>query len=615
MTLQLNAAQTLHLDKVRRELADTPHGGKSAIVRRAAVELGVAPATVHRWLAEHLRHDSGRRTRADAGRRAVSHDELVTISGALLASFRKTGNRIMTFDTAVQMLRSNGVVSSDLSTSRLATILMEQGLHPSQMTRPTPAIEQRSLHPNHVWQVDASVCVAYYLSNATGLQVMDETRFYKNKPGNLTRVQQERLIRYTVADHYTHELLTRYYLGSECAAHLADFLIWAFAPKGEQHVMHGVPLIVQMDMGSANTSAQVLNLLERMQVRVIVHQRHNSRANGSVEKAHHLVETGFESALRFARVEGLDDLNTKALMWAHHFGADRVHSRYGRTRHDLWLTINAEQLRLAPAPELMRELVTTHPVQRRVSNNLTIDFVPVKAQGSYDYDVRYVPGVMAGKRVQVVINPYRLPAIDVGYTSDEGELAWMTVEPNRRGADGRLESAPVIGEELRAGARGALERNRDAVMLRAFDGPHIPLQATTKEKVAAAELAQEKGALAFGGMVDPFKRVADANLPAYLAKRGTPLDAAERSVEVPRLNPVEACGRILAGLTRIGMAHAYDPKTVFPWVQERWGEAGMPEDQVDGICAQLAQRCAQATQPAADAGASITPLRAIGGGQ
>lgn len=610
MSLNLTAAQTLHLHRVHEALSAAPHGAKAPIVAQAAAELGVSTGTVHRWMAQHLRRASGRRTRTDAGERAVSRHELELISAALLGTFRKTGNRIMTFDAAVDMLRANGVISTALTPARLAAVLMEQGLHPSQMTRPTPAIEQRSLHPNHVWQVDASVCVAYYLSNATGLQVMDEKKFYKNKPGNLTRVQQERLIRYTVADHFTHELLARYYLGSECAAHLADFLIWAFAAKADGHVMHGVPFIVQMDMGSANTSAQVLNLLERLSVRTIVHERHNSRANGAVEKGHHLVEVNFESALRFARVEGLEDLNAKALRWANVFGATRVHSRYGRTRHDLWLTIAADQLRIAPAPELMRQLVTTHPVRRRVSNNLTIDFVPVKGEGSRDYDVRYVPGVMAGRRVEVVLNPYRMPAIDVGYADAEtGEQAWMTVEPNARGADGRLESAPVIGQELRAAHRGLLEKNRDAVLLRAYDGPHIPLEGTTKEKVAAAEKAAESGALVFGGMVDPFKRAAETELPAYLPKRGVPLEAAARQVDVARLNVVEACSRIRAGLERIGLADAYDPKTVFPWVQQRWGEAGMPEDQVEAVCAQLAQNCVKSAQAAS---AQPVQLRAVG---
>lgn len=618
MALNLNAAQTLHLDQVRRELAAAAHGSKAPIVQRAAQHLGVAPATVHRWLTDHLRRSTGRKRRSDAGVRAAEHDELEKISAALLGTYRRTGRRIMTFDDAVEMLRENGEIATALSPGRLATLLAERGLHPSQLTRPTPSVEQRSLHPNHVWQVDASVCVAYYLSNATGLQVMDERKFYKNKPGNLTRVQEERLIRYTLADHYEHELLTRYYLGSECAASLADFLIWCFAPKldaaGRQlHVMHGVPFILQMDMGSANTSAAVLNLAERLDIRTVIHERHNSRANGSVEKGHHLVERHFESSLRFARVANLEDLNAKALVWANHFGATKLHTRYGRTRHALWLTITAEQLRLAPAADVMRELVTTHPKPARVNNNLEVQFSH-RSFGSRRYDVRYVPGVMAGAKVEVVLNAYRMPAIDVGYRDGAtGELRWITVEPLEMDEVGRRTDGPVIGEELRAAHRGRLEHNRDAVLLRSY-ADAVPAEGTTAERVAAAERAQEGGALVFGGRVDPFKRAAEAELPAFLPKRGTALDAPARHVEVARLNEVQACQRIREAFARRGLAEAFDAQATFAWVRQRFGADGMPEDQVDALAEQLAAQFMTQTPVRTDVEPGAPALRLAGGG-
>ena len=603
-TMLMDAQTAVHLHAVQQQLAAVGAGAKAPIVARAAAELGVSPRTVHRWLAQGVRPRLGpqastRKRRRDAGERAVDRDELEAISAALLASFRRNGNRILTFDNAVEMLRANGVIATTLSAGRIATLLTEHGLHPSQMTRPPPATEQRSLHPNHVWQVDASVCVAYYLSNATGLQVMDEKAFYKNKPANLTRIQRERLIRYALADHYSHEVLPRYYVGSECAAHLADFLIWAFAPK-EGHVMHGVPFIVQMDMGSANTSAPVLNLLERLHVRTIVHERHNSRANGSVEKAHHLVEVNFESTLRFAHVQGLEDLNDKALTWANHHGASKVHTRHGRTRHGLWMTITPEQLRLAPSVPVMRTLPTSRPESRRVSNNLTIDFA-FRDLGSFDYDLRYVPGVMAGAKVQVVVNGLLRPAIDVEVVDrDTGASSWMTVEPTARGEDGRRLDAPVIGEQLRAAPRGVLEANRDAVLQRAFgsDGGDAD----------AARAAQEHGALAFGGRVDPFKQAREARLPAFLPRRGTPLQAEARDVAAPRSSAVAMAKRLREALARMGQAERFGPH-VMAWLTAKYGADGVPDDDHDALLAQFA-----APQAAAAAAPAATPLRAVGGG-
>lgn len=585
--LALTPAQTLYLDDLQRRLAEAQHGTKAPLIERAAIELDVSVGTVQRWLSATQLRTTGRRQRSDAGVRGVSTEELEKIAAALLGTYRKTGRRIMSFDTAVDMLRANGEIVTTLSASRLATVLMERGMHPSQLIRPEPAIEQRSLHPNHVWQFDASVCVAYYLSNATGLQVMDEKKFYKNKPANVTRVQAERLIRYACADHYTHEVFVRYYLGSECAASLADFVIWACAPK-DGHPVHGVMYIAQMDMGSANTSRPVLNLLERLQVRVIIHERHNSRANGSVEKAHHIVETQFESALRFARVRDLDDLNEKALQWSHHFGATKVHTRYNRTRHALWMTITPEQLRIAPPVDVMQRLVHTQPVKRRVDNNLEITFA-LRHHGRQRYDVRYVPGVMAGAWVPVVMSPYALPAIEVGYVdADTGETAWMQIAPIDVGADGKRANAPVIGQDLRQAPRGELERARDAVRIAGWGG--------TADEAAAA---QEAGALVFGGRVNPWATTEQADLPAYLPKRGTALDAPARTVEAQRLTTVEACKRL-----RTAMGAAYTPE-VYGWVASRWPD-GVPEDQINAIAAQFAPR--EQSAPAAG-------LRVVGGGQ
>ena len=583
----------LQIDLCRTCLASIQaagHGRQVETVKSHAAMAGISVQTMYRWMSALQEQTAAvratRQRRSDAGETQASDVELRMISAALVETVRKSGQRIMTIDDALGMLRANNMIATTLSASRIGVLLRERGLHPEQLIRPEPSIEQRSLHPNHVWQVDASVCVAYYLSNATGLQVADEKAFYKNKPGNLTRIQDERLIRYTLADHFSGEILTRYYLGSESSANLTEFLLWAFAAKGSEHPMHGVPAIVQMDMGSANTSAMTLNLLERLQARVIVHERHNSRANGAVEKAHHLVERHFESALRFARVADLDDLNAKALKWAHVFGATKVHSRTRETRHASWMRISADQLRIAPPLDLMRELVTSRPVTRVVSNDLEVTF-KVRGHGSLRYDVRHVPGVMAGAKLTLTVSPYRVPAVDVECIDQEtGEATWMTVAPLDIGADGRRADAAVIGEELRSHARGLLDANRDAALVVAYGG-------TAEE----AKAAKEKGALVFGGEVDPFKADADRaeTLPAYMPKRGTELDAGRRQVISAPLSLVDAARRLK---TKLG--EHYTPE-VYAWLSARF-EDGVPEDQLDAIATQFTPAAPAATTTTAGDG-------------
>jgi hypothetical protein len=562
----------------------------------------VARGTIHRLLAEHLGRDTGRKRRSDAGKRGVTREDLVKISAALMGTFRRKGINRMTAPDAVEMLRHEtvGLISTQLSTSRLLVLLREAGLHPEQLRQPEPAIQVATEHPNQFVQLDASVCVGYYLSNVTGLQVMDERKFYKNKPHNLTRIQEERLIRYTAADVFSGAFLVRYYLGSESTANLGEFLIWAFSDKGGKHPMHGVPTDgAEFDPGAANSSAPVMNLLERLHCPVIIHKRHQSNANGTVEKSHHLIEIHFELAyLRFSKVSGLEDLNEKALAWSHWFCATKKHTRHGRTRHDMWLTISPEQLRIAPAADAMRRLMRSHPINRKVSTNYEITFVVRGAESGkperHTYRVGHLPGVKPGDRVPVVADPYHPPAVEVGYVdSTTGRLSWMPFEAVTYGHGGYATDAPIRGKEMRAPQRGLVERNRDEVLKVAYGGTSLD---DAKER-------QEKGGLVFDGQVDPWAmQAADvAKLPSYLRKRGHLVALEDRALATRRLTVPEACQALKR---RLG--ERYTPQ-VYGWVQAKFGTEGVPEDQLDALAEQLAP-AGHADQPV-----PAMPLRAVGG--
>jgi len=144
-----------------------------------------------------------------------------------------------------------------------------------------------------VWQVDASMCVIFYLPKQ-GLQIMPEGVFYKNKPLNIERVAQERVWRYVVTDHYSGTLYVRYVqTAGETSENLAETFLQAIQKREQNDPMHGVPNNLMMDLGSANTSHLFLNLLKNLGVTPLVHKPGNSRAKGQVEQAQQLVETQF----------------------------------------------------------------------------------------------------------------------------------------------------------------------------------------------------------------------------------------------------------------------------------------------------------------------------------
>lgn len=584
MTQQFPAHVVRRLDDLQRQLAATAHGSKTGLVQACADELGCSMQTVHRWLKQHAPCPvavarqgprKSRKRRADAGMTGVTEHELKLIAAAMAANYRENGKRMLSIADTVAMMRANGKITTELSPGHIAKLLHRRGLHSAQQRRPSPSVHQRSLHPNHVWQVDASVCTAYYLSNATGLQQMDRKAYYKNKPENFTRIQSERLVRYALADHFSHEILVRYYLGSECSRHLAHFLMWCMAEQ-KGRLMHGVPFILQMDLGSANTSAPVLNMLGRLGVKVMKHQPHNSRANGSVEKAHDIIENGFEGGLAFTHVKDLEDLNAKALRWCHVYCAQRKHSRHKKTRHQMWQTILPHQLRVAPPIAVMKEMAVSKPQTRVVSADLKISFATRKG-GSLDYCLQYLPGVMAGQKVEVVVNVMKAPAIDVKYAdSATGGDCWLTVQPVVKDEGGFAADAPVIGVDVRQGARTVVEKGRDEIVKLLYAAKTVE-EAATKKAV---------GVRPFGGTVDAFKGAAEANLAAFLPKKGKAIQYEQRTVEPAKISCVEAATRIRDALKRNGRLELFGAH-VLQMLNAKFAKDGVPEDIADGLAKYL----------------------------
>jgi hypothetical protein len=390
------------LVQVAADAAAAGHGRKEAVYAAACAELGMSRPTLMRALSDvAVRGD--RKRRVDAGQVSLTRDDAILISAMLMESLRKNGKRILSVAQAVDILRRNGEVKAEfldpasgevrpLSASAIARGLRTHGMHPDQLLRPAPAVEMQSLHPNHVWQIDASLCVLYYLKTGadreSGLQVMRSSVFYKNKPANLKRIENDRVWRYVVTDHYSGAVWVHYVFGAESALNISESFIAAIQPSGdERRPVHGVPRIVMMDMGSANTSAVFLNLLKRLQVEPIAHAPENARATGQVEKAQDLVERSFESGLRFQPVASLDELNAQAAVWMTWFNGTQRHTRHGHTRYAMWATIRDEQLRLAPSVEMCRLLLTHQPESRKVNDRLRVEF---GGQGR-EWDVSGIP--------------------------------------------------------------------------------------------------------------------------------------------------------------------------------------------------------------------------------
>ena len=166
-----NPATAERLLQVYRAAQAASRGDKSALYQAACTELNMSLSTLHRHMAT-LAHKPARKQRADAGAVVLPRTEALIISALLMESHRKNAKRLLSIGQAVEILRANGEIVAarldaetgelvPLSDSAIARALRTYSLHPGQLLRPAPATELQSLHPNHVWQIDASLCVLF----------------------------------------------------------------------------------------------------------------------------------------------------------------------------------------------------------------------------------------------------------------------------------------------------------------------------------------------------------------------------------------------------------------------------------------------------------------------
>ena len=537
----MNPALTEKLAAVATHAATLGRGEKTRYLKRQAEEIGISFATLYRKL-DAVAVKPHRKRRSDAGRMELPLDEAKQISAVLMEAMRRNGKRLMTVGRAVEMLRANGKIDAvrideetgevqPLSESAITRALREYKLHPDQLLQPAPVNRMKSEHPNHCWQIDPSLCVLYYLprhGSDTGLRVMKQEEFYKNKPKNVLKIENDRVWRYTGTDHASGTIIARYYFGGETSANLCDFFIYMMQQKEDvgKDPIRGVPRMVMLDPGSANTSSAFKNLCKSLDVHVQINKPGNPRAKGQVEKGNDIVETAFESGLRFTEVSDIDRLNALAERWMRYYNGTQIHSRHGLTRYQAWNKIKAEQLILPPPADYCRELALSAPKEAKVSSDLEIQF------GGRCYSVKEIAGVLVGQKLLVAKNPWESNGARVATYDAEGSEIWQAVPEVVFDEMGFRTTAAVIGQEYKGLPETAAQQN-------AKELDKLAMQAGTLQEAAA----KRKGkAVPFGGSIDPYKHqediLAERNT-LYLERSGRQMDYNRMEVAEQVLSKVE----------------------------------------------------------------------------
>lgn len=575
----MSAVITQRLVDLARALQREGKGRRTAMCQAAAQELGLSLSTLYSKLKEVTVAPEQRKRRSDAGKSDLTREEALTISAALMESARHNEKRLYSLEDAVNALRTSGMIRAEvvnkdtgelrpMSISAIGRALRSYKLHPDQLLAPAPVTELASRHPNHVWQIDASLCVLYYLKpgpdpRANGLQVMDADQFYKNKPRNLARIAADRVWSYEVTDHASGWIYLEYVMGAESGENLCSVLINAMQERGGADVMHGRPEILMMDPGSANTSAMARNLCRSLGIQTIVHAPGAARVTGQVENARNIIERKFEAGLRFQPVADLAELNALAQRWRGWFNATAIHRRHSKNRTASWMGILQEQLVKVPSVEMCRQLAVAEPESRKVTSKLRVPFL------GKEYDVSRVPDVMVGDRLMLTRNPWASDAAQVVATDADGHEVFYVVPEVKRNELGFDVTAPEIGKAHKRHADTPAQTARK-------EAAKLAMGAETEEEVAAARKAKE---VPFGGQLQPYKQMDEAELPTFMPRRGTQHDLVVPTVELMPLTHV-AAAKALRGKVKNWSADS------LVWLKTNYPD-GVPEAELDTIAATL----------------------------
>ncbi|EDX4489646.1 transposase family protein [Salmonella enterica subsp. salamae] len=584
----MNAALNQRLMHYADAARHAGHGRKEAIYKAACEELRMSRATLLKKL-KAFQPAAQRKQRADAGCSALTREEALTISGAWLESRRNNDKRLYSLESVVKALRANGMIMAGrtneetgeffpLSTDAISRALRSYRLHYDQLQHPTPSLELKSLHPNHVWQIDASICVLYYLKNPnkkargdTGLRVMDRDTFYKNKPKNLDRIVNDRVWSFELIDHTTNWIYVEYRFGGESADNFLNVMINAMQERGGMDALHGIPSILFTDPGSALVSAPMLNMCRALGIRCLQHKARNARATGAVEKSRDIIECDFEAGLRFVRVETIEQLNHYARLWRMNYNLTRIHGRHEISRTDAWKKITAEQLVKAPSPDICRELAIAAPEERTVTSKLRVSF------RGQEFSVENIPHACVGDKLLVTRNPWHENEARIIVTDEDGFENYVPIYAIEKDEWGYAVDAPVIGEKYGHMPVTDTQHNRTEV-------EHALYGTDNKDET---DKARKSGAIPFDGRFNPYKDIEEAehSKVAVLPLRGREVQPAVRvhQIEIAPLSHVKAA---MALRTRFeALRREWNPSH-YQYLVDHWPD-GVPEEQLGAIMQEL----------------------------
>lgn len=573
---------------LRDRAAAAPHGERTALVHRFAQSIGRSPATVYRWLKDHAGYSVTRKKRSDAGQTRLPKEVLEFVAAAKKEGVRGNGKATVPTAVAMNLAHANGIVVP-VSEGRVNALLRRARMDVAAQSAARSHVTLRSLHPNHVHQIDPSLCLLYYTPR--GQAIMRDEEFYKNKPASMEKVRMK-VWRYVRYDHASATVDVRYFeAAGENQLSLFEFLMYTWG-RQDGRLSYGVPKLLLWDKGSANTSRAICRLLDALGVEHQTHATGHAWAKGGVEQANNLVETHFESRLRFEPVQSVAQLNEAAARWARDFNANaipHVDSRIVRAsgvpmvRDDLWQLIlrTPEALVELPAREVCRWFLTGREITR-VVRDLAVSFAHPELKRSARYDLSAWADFV-GNGQAVTLSPLLAAEgavrVEIPRVGDAPLI--VTAQPERDFDEfGRVLAAPVIGEEYARAPISATESAANRLAAAAW-GEGVNAEGAEKKRAGQARpfahFNDGKGLVAHSQLGEA--QLPQRILPAPTEVRTAQVQQAQAAFASVALSIPEAVRAIRSRLGAATPADLYTQlKRQFPDgnVPQTWADDYMP---------------------------------------
>ncbi len=325
-----------------------------------------------------------------------------------------------------------------------------------------------------------------------------------------------------------------------------------------------------------------------------------------MENGNNLVETQFESRLRFEPVADVAALNAAAFVWANAYNANLIPGQDTRLhraglsrptpRYDLWQRINASagELRVLPAPAVCRAMMAARPEDRKVKPDLSITFKHPNAERTAVYMLRGLPGINVGDTVQARALVYGRCAVQVQVPRYDGAMLTYQLEPEHAyDTFGQELAAAEIGLEFKSTKKTDAEHVATAMDALAYPGLSV-------DEVSAA---RQKRVTPFEGKLASHSYLKDVVPLTYLQRPGTPIATPDHIT--PQVELLDATAAMLQIVAAIGRYLTADEHA---FLSARYAD-GVPLDQVVALIAQFS-----ADAPLDAPMRTVGGLRAVGGG-